>query len=551
MLLAFLIIGVVYFASIFYAVKFITKKYNEYVRKRNDKEAELRLQKWEEEQAVQREQAAIEAQKRQQEIAAQLKRDELLRLDNVVVNKKTFCESSKAAIEKSIISFFNQGSGPYHSLLDDVRNRIANMNTAEKEMFEANDRLMKEYQQNDQLGTYNKDAAEQAKRLLRSLEEFSNKLSVDFSHSRLFSSYGTINPNYRENILKMHVIEVRQFMDVCERILDGNIVSDFYAVGYNRLFMCMWFIALQTPFVNADFQRVRRLLHRVFRATHTDVVIADLYSKYNIGGEKAIYEDVKSLIEKNEKNSAVLSSIASGLMWMKAYESEQRVLQHMLSSGVEMSMPLQQRLRALANGGGETDTVIEISSADNFYFDVSPLAWKDNDFTNLFDNLAFQGKTLTYALAIRDEDKELSIPIGITVPSAEQMQDKLASVLDSEYEGAATSKVVDSVAISGSGEESLKGVLVTAADCAQMGILIHSAKIGRKLTIKLYTLFVPTNNEVSLQKKQVLSLYNKLSLSTTQWESSLQTTILTAIQQLLNDTTQTGTNGTGSNTPIF
>lgn len=87
----------------------------------------------------------------------------------------------------------------------------------------------------------------------------------------------------------------------------------------------------------------------------------------------------------------------------------------------------------------------------------------------------------------------------------------------------------------GSGEEKMEGILVSSNECKQMGIVIYIARIGRKLTIKFYTLFMPTAMDLATQKQEALSLYNKLSPSVTMWESSLKDTMLMALEQMLND----------------
>lgn len=366
--------------------------------------------------------------------------------------------------------------------------------------------------------------------------------------------YGEHNQAYWHHVCNQSRAEIVEFITGYKENCKARRYEEIAAIDLEKALVCIWFLATETPFSVSDYQNAKQTFLSLFPRPYIDIILADLYSKRKLGGEEAIREEVKQLIEKYAKNGYLLTSIASGLMWMKAYESEQRVLQHMLSSGLEMSMSLQQRLHALANGGGKTDNVIEISSEDDFCFDVSPLAWKDNDYSELFDNLAFRGKTLTYSLALRDEDTELNIPSGIAVPEAEDIQHKLASVLTVEYDDGVTSKVVDSVAISGGGKEELKGILVTPADCKQLGILIHVSKIGRKLTIKLYTLFLPTKTDVGTQKQQALSLYNKLSPSATRWESSLKEMVLVAIQQLLNEKQQSGNsnnNTAGENGPVF
>ena len=55
------------------------------------------------------------------------------------------------------------------------------------------------------------------------------------------------------------------------------------------------------------------------------------------------------------------------------------------------------------------------------------------------------------------------------------------------------------------------------------------------------------------QKQQALSLYKKLSPSVAMWESSLKDTILFAIQQLLNSTSEypSGNISLNDNAPVF
>lgn len=66
-------------------------------------------------------------------------------------------------------------------------------------------------------------------------------------------------------------------------------------------------------------------------------------------------------------------------------------------------------------------------------------------------------------------------------------------------------------------------------------LLLCKVPIGKKITIKFYTLFLPTAKTVTQQQQQAISLLNQITLSATTWENSLKQSILTAIQQLLNE----------------
>lgn len=424
-----------------------------------------------------------------------------------------------------------------------ITNALEHIAEAKKVMLETATILVRDYQQDNPL--HNFDWCEDRIKELESVSGRLNRLCANcsqvFSSSKMMDSsrYGRHNQAYWHRVCNQSRNEVTGFITEYKENFKTKRYEEIISIDLERVLLCIWFLAIETPFSASDYQEAKATFVGLFPRPCKDLIIADMYSKYKLGGESAIREDVKQLLEEYSQNSDLLPSVASSFMWMKAYQMETTVLQHMLSKGLEMSMPVQQRLHALTNGGGRIAENFDVfSTPDNLYFDVSALAWKDSEYAGLFDNLAFQGKNLSYSLAVRDEDKELNIPGGITIPNTERFQSKFEAVFTDEYDGCVTCKVVDSIAISGSGEEKLKGILAISSDCSQMGILIHIAKIGRKLTIKLYTLLIPTKADLNTQKQQALSLYNKLSPLTTRWESSLKEIMLVATQQLLNDAVQ-------------
>ena len=114
--------------------------------------------------------------------------------------------------------------------------------------------------------------------------------------------------------------------------------------------------------------------------------------------------------------------------------------------------------------------------------------------------------------------------------------EKIQEVFADEYGNAVVSMCKDCIALSGSGEEKISGILSQSKECEQLGIFVHIARIGKKLNIKFYTLFMPVSGDLADQKQQALSMYKKLSPNVTMWEDSLKDTILIAIQQMLNNT---------------
>lgn len=337
-------------------------------------------------------------------------------------------------------------------------------------------------------------------------------------------------------------------------------VEGAYELLTLKPYMCMelvWYFAMKKPFSAEDFQRAIQVYKRAFKVDHIDFIIADLYAKNQMGGEDVLQETVRNLLKTNRSGNQ-LTIIASALMWMKAYKSEAMILQHMLANGMEMNAKTQERLHALTNGGGKAPGSFEVkSSGSSLYFDVSALAWREEEYVGMFENLAFQDKTLTYSLAIRDENKELFVAQGLSVPNMQVIYNKFEDIFAEEYGTGVKLNLVNSIALSGSGEEHMDGILVTATECNQMSILIHIAKIGKKLIIKFYTLFMPAGADLAVQKQQALSVYKKLSLSVTMWESSLKDTMLMAVEQLLNAGNQTSADTSETvepdhtDTPIF
>lgn len=147
-----------------------------------------------------------------------------------------------------------------------------------------------------------------------------------------------------------------------------------------------------------DFSHAKELFMKIYKKEHIEVIIAELYAKKNVGGEDALREPVRELL-KRQQDSQTLTMLASGFMWMKAYQMEAMILKHMLENGMEMSPKAQERLQILSNGGGSAPDNFNVhSEANKLYFDVSSLSWREDEYKGFFDNLAFRDMRLTYSL---------------------------------------------------------------------------------------------------------------------------------------------------------
>lgn len=238
----------------------------------------------------------------------------------------------------------------------------------------------------------------------------------------------------------------------------------------------------------------------------------------------------------HNSSSSLLTTIASGLMWIGSYDSEKQILEYMLSKQLQLSPKQQERLHSLNNGGGDAPKGHSVSSnAEKLYFDISSISWRDDEYKGFFENLAFEEKILQYSVAVRDEDKELMISRRVKLPEQNVVLEKIKKVFDEEYGETVQASICPCCALSGTNQEELSGILVQASECLHLGVLVHMACIGKKFTIKFFTLFMPNATTLTDQKQQLLSLHKKMSPSVTMWENSLKDTILIAFQQLLNE----------------
>lgn len=473
-------------------------------------------------------------------------------LDKIQKNYESYCGYSN--ISNLLLPFFQDAKKidcereTYNMMENKISDRIFRMEACQKEILETADILSKKYMQVDPIRSLKWDGVstkEDIAQILAQFKIFDQKVMSATHPAKMLSetSYGSINRDYWDSIQTLTRSEAVRFVEDYRMLLNSGNIHGILQTDVEKALKCIWYFAIEMPFSASDYQKAKQAFLGIFREKSADIIISDLYSKYKLGGEDAIQDDVRWLLGKYASDVELLTSIASSLMWMEAYRSENKVLQHMLSKGLEMSMTLQQRLHALSrNGGKGVNSFSAKSSVDSLYFDASAVAWKESDYIGLFDNLAFQGKSLTYSLAIRDEDKDLNIPGDIQIPDIPQIEGRLKTNFMKEYGQTVTCQAVTAIALSGSGEESLKGIMVVSDDCPQLGILIHVARIGRKFSIKLYTLFMPGAGNPEGSKQQALALYHKISPLTTRWESSLKETMLISVQQLLNEPAQSNVN---------
>ena len=429
-----------------------------------------------------------------------------------------------------------------YSLVDKLINEnLREISLEIRDMERANDRLKylsKKKDQEEKISQYRDKIYPELKERVEKFNKFYTRLK-DFTLLLDKENYGCINEQRLSSIMKIdRDYAVKTIEKYSTLIYKKNLTQEdldiIYQINLMEVLGLIWYFATEKVYSVMDFSRAEDLFLKIYKKDHIEIIIAKLYAKKKIGGEDALRESVRDLL-KEQKDLEKLHVIASGLMWMKAYQTESMVLENMLEKGIAMSPKEQERLQILANGGGKAPDGYSVESTNTeIYFDVASLSWKEEGYKNFFDNLAFHDSNLTYSLAVRDENKELYVTRGIVLPKLEELHKKLKEVFEQEYEGEVSCNPVKAVALSGNDREILDGILAIPKEFSQMGVLIYLIKIGKKIDIKFYTLAMPMKATIEEQQQKTLALYKKLSPNLNAWESSLRETSLMGIQQLLN-----------------
>lgn len=481
--------------------------------------------------AAERERARVEQER------VQAERDRAM----YIASLKQNIERAQHSFDTTLSSFFGFFSDTtYQATYKELTDEISVMKKKNTELKEKSS-VDKDYS----------DSIERYTQLAEEFRRFYEEQNIPKSFMIEAESYGKINSSRWNIVSEMKRNTVDSFIAKCWNIIITLDYPQIFEVNVNSLLLYIWFYAVEKPFSKKNFDSAVSLFMRLSRYSHIEVFIAELYAIKQMGSEDVLRDRVREKL-KGYLSKSELAIIASSLMWMGAYKAEKMILEYMLNNGVQMSAKMQERLHSLANNTGTAPENHAVASDDNIlYFDVSALAWKDTDFAGLFDNLEFQEKNLSYSLAIRDEDKELFLTNGKSIPVLPQIQTKLDYAIMEEYGSSVTASMKTCYAISGSSSEKMEGILVQSSECKQLGVLVHVSHIGKKFNIKFYTLFMPCGVNTDEQKQQVFSMIKKLSPTVTMWEKSMKETVLMSIQQLLNAAPQQTNDRGNADAPIF
>ena len=326
------------------------------------------------------------------------------------------------------------------------------------------------------------------------------------------------------------LLSVRNANELMER-LDRLLAVDPY-----RLLMCIWSCAIAQPYSAQLFSRAVAVFGQLFHETpqdNPDIAAACLYVQKRYAGETAVLEEVRKILSQGNWGAAGLRVLASAAQWLQCFGAEKSILQQKLSMNLEMEPVEQARLKALAQGRSNAPALREVQQ-DEFSFDIGALSWSDDVYKSFFDQLQQRGEALSYALAVRESENNLRIPKGVKLPPQEELFQVMVNLFDDEYEEDARITSIACTAISDAGNEAYTAYMAASLACPDMAVLMRLVKIGKNLSIKCYTLYLPQALPPLEEYGRVLSLKNKLSLAVSGWEASLIDTLLSALQKVLN-----------------
>jgi hypothetical protein len=324
-----------------------------------------------------------------------------------------------------------------------------------------------------------------------------------------------------------------------------------------RINLLLWHCAFASPHDPLAFQTAQEIQDFFYGQTFTDEnrepfrflglqsLLAELYVAKKMGQgvldkkEEYVFQWLKICLDV--KDSIWPSQLASGLMWMKAYDLELEVLRRTAAAGLLSDAQLQERLQFLESGGSNGPAMHSVEDAGEgvLQFDYASVSWQDEDYNKFFKNLAYENKTLEYALTVREWSKMLSFSAKLSGDVNDVLFEKIKKMLSEEYEDQVSFKKQDCVILAENASEDIRGILLSPSKDSlgfdHMAQFINMMKIGKNLSIEFYTLFLPTATSSDLQAKQAISLKKNLHRNISTYENAVRESVLRTIESFLNE----------------
>lgn len=278
----------------------------------------------------------------------------------------------------------------------------------------------------------------------------------------------------------------------------------------------MWYYAVKKPFDVSMFEKAERLFNWFTTEddkegnVEVEALLASIYAKKQIGGEKTAQLEMDKLKKWLEYNSDSLFSsrkfekLASGLAWMELYGMEREVLRHMVAKGVQLTAEMQERLSFLESGGKNNVKIYDIESSDEFLFDQSSIDWGNSEFNTFFRKLGMKNSMIHYSLGITKWNKTLPLVSGQKI-DIDMIFTELQKLTE-DFDGDVSCQRVKAKAVDLDNMEFDNAALFSFDGQKKrnicVSVLFHAEKYGRNLNLTFITLFTPDSkyNLDELQK---------------------------------------------------
>ena len=257
---------------------------------------------------------------------------------NALANGKSNVNSQVQYAKNCALNFFDENTVKYDteqqlnsytkSSIASMQNCIQSANQFIAEMKRVNGELVKVNSQADQsqeIRKLEKQAVSEIKNMIKSFEKFQNKVRrIPYCKMIEENNYGMVNNGYWDMLSSMERSKAKNYILNFERTLNNRDFNEIMKLDVEELIKCIWRLAVDSNFLASDFQKGEKAFRRIYRLNHPDVVLAGFYAKQKVGGDAVLRDPIREFL-KVEEDSKKLALVASGLMWMKAYQSETTV----------------------------------------------------------------------------------------------------------------------------------------------------------------------------------------------------------------------------------
>ena len=321
--------------------------------------------------------------------------------------------------------------------------------------------------------------------------------------------------------------------------------------SYNLIVIILWYYAYKEPHEANNYQKALELYNELYLGPSFDSfsllgiegVVAEVYIAKKMGYEldkktDSLIDGYIDLCLKN--NGPVLCEVlASALMAMGCFEYEKKVLSILAKERMQMNNVVQERLKILNTG--LHSAVIHNSNSTKYAFDISWKELNSNDFQIKLNEYVITGNSIQNFICTDLWSKSITLAQNSEMRSINDVLNKVADDINNGFKGDIQSSIIEAAIVS-LNESKMTGVLFNFDTYKHMSMFFHITKIGRRISLNIYTLFNPIIKNVNKQAEQLMSVKNMYNPDMSAYREALQS----AIQDILTTILESAINIDGN-----